>query len=545
MISYGYVAIDAKAWIGASYGVAAFVVLATGWLSMPAVARLQFKPVRSVGRFLADQALRLAVIAYVFALFFAISWRPIYSCLGTISFFVIFASISRAKFNFIREPLIFTDLALVLDVLKYKEIFYATWLNKLFWIGAALYVFGVSALFMALEPSLLPEDQALQAYAFGFAGWLFPFALVFWRPVRLLVCKLSRLAVGSHDLRGNVIRFGAFEYITLNFLMWFGTVRVSFVDDLADDLDQMLQRLLAGKDQPAPLIVVWQSESFLDIRRLGLESVSLPNMDALRRRASRWGLLRNVFEGGYTMRTEFSVLSGLKPEAIGLDASYPYLHAKDYCDVAWPMRLRRAGWHTHFIHPYDRTFFRRHRAMPELGFSQMTMLEHFDHRVSPENPYVRDLTLAKRVANICKEQSPSDPAFLFVASMGNHGPWHDGRVAAAVGPVDIYCRLLEEADAALGALVRELDTLQRPVWLVFYGDHAPLLKDFADPFPDPRTDYAIAPLATASQDFRFDNFRADINSWNLIGHLAQVAGLRPIPGKEASEEPAARIAPTR
>ena len=453
MSDFGDLAINATGLIGIAFIVAASSVLAAGRIAMPPAARVQFTPARSPGRLLADRALSLIVIAYVFALYFAISWRPIYSCLGTISFFAVFACISRAKYNFIREPLIFTDLVLVRDVLKYKEIFYATWINKAFWVAAFLYVFGGSAMVMWLEPSLLPDSGALAAYGAGLVAWMLPLALLLWRPVRVLACKLTRLAVGSHELRGNIIRFGTFQYIALNFLMWFGTVRVAFVDDL----DDALHRLLDAKNRAPPLIVVWQSESFLDIRRLGLDSVSLPQVDALRRRAARWGLLRNVFEGGYTMRTEFSVLSGLRPEAIGLDSSYPYLRAQAYRDVAWPMRLRKAGWHTHFVHPYDRTFFRRHRAIPELGFSQMTMLDDFQHTASPQTPYVTDLALAERVTDICKNESSTGPTFLFVASMGNHGPWQEGRVAGSAGPVDTYCRLLEEADAALGLLVRELD----------------------------------------------------------------------------------------
>ena len=535
-----YWATSAAAMVAAGYFVAVLVVLATDGGAMPASARRQFRPSRSIGRVIADRALSLIVIAYVFMLFFAISWRPVYSCLATISFFIIFTAISRAKFNFIREPLIFTDLALVMDVMKYKEIFYATWLNKIFWVGAFLYVFGVSALVMVLEPSLLPE-YALRAYGLGFLAWLTPLALVFWRPVRQLSCKLARLAVGSHELYGNIIRFGTFEYLALNFLMWFGMVSVALVDDL----DDALRKFFDSAERPQPLVVVWQSESFLDMRRLGLDTVSLPNLDQLRQRAVRWGLLRNVFEGGYTMRTEFSVLSGLRPEVVGLDASHPYLRARSYGEVAWPMRLHRAGWQTHFVHPYDRTFFRRHRAMPELGFSRLTMLDEFSDETSPDTPYVTDRSLAERVGNICRNASPTSPAFLFVASMGNHGPWRRGRVAGATKPLDIYCRLLEEADAALGSLVETLDAMERPVWLVFYGDHAPLLKDFADPFPDPRTDYVIAPLAHAARGTKLGAFMADTNSWNLIGLLAQVAGLRPLPESKVPEaEPAPHPAPT-
>ena len=75
---------------------------------------------------------------------------------AAMSFFIIFTGISRAKFKFIREPLVFSDIALVADVFKYKTIFYATSLNIVFWIVAFAYVFGVSGMYMYFEPSVLP-----------------------------------------------------------------------------------------------------------------------------------------------------------------------------------------------------------------------------------------------------------------------------------------------------------------------------------------------------------------------------------------------------
>ena len=73
------------------------------------------------------------------------------------SFFVIFTGISRAKFRFIREPLVFSDIALVADVFKHKSIFYANSLNVVFWCVSFLYVFGVSGLYMYFEPDIIPD----------------------------------------------------------------------------------------------------------------------------------------------------------------------------------------------------------------------------------------------------------------------------------------------------------------------------------------------------------------------------------------------------
>lgn len=137
--------------------------------------------------------------------------------------------------------------------------------------------------------------------------------------------------------------------------------------------------------------------------------------------------------------------------------------------------------------------------MPILGFAEMTMLDGFDHVPGRDGPYVSDMRLTEKVLEIAKTVDRHQSTLLFVASMANHGPWEPGRVEGMTDPVEIYKELLRKADEALARLVEELDTYDRPVWLAFYGDHAPLLKKYADPFPDPRTDYFIVPLAKAKE----------------------------------------------
>jgi len=81
------------------------------------------------------------------------------------------------------------------------------------------------------------------------------------------------------------------------------------------------------------------------------------------------------------------------------------------------------------------------------------------------------------------------------------------------------------ADQALGNLAHHLDKLDRPVWLLFYGDHAPLLKAFADPFPDARTDYIIVPLGRARAHSQKPTPQQEEAPWNLIGTMLRYAGL--------------------
>ncbi len=510
------------------FAISCAVVFLTDPLALPRTVHRQKRVERSWFRWLVENAARVPIIALIFMAFFAISWRPIYAAQATMSFFIIFTGISRAKFIFIREPLIFSDIALVVDVFKYKTIFYATSLNIVFWVAAFAYVFGASALYMYYEPHVLPQANRPFWVAVMLLAAALPWIALFVKPVSRMAARLSERLLVTFDVRRNTIRFGTFASVVFHFAVWLGVKRDKIVAEIRQSLQHALHELheLIGlEDEAAPLIVIWQSESFLDLRNYGEKDFHLPNVDRMRRHAVQWGRMTSVFEGGYTLRTEFSVLSGLEPESVHTDASYPYLRAAHYTDVVWPTKLKKAGWRTHFIHPYDRTFFLRHKAMPLLGFEKMTMLDAFEHDAQLDGPYVSDMALTKKVVRIAQGADVSTPGLLFVASMANHGPWEPGRVPGLKDPVAIYKHLLVETDKALGRLFSELDKLDRPVWLAFYGDHAPLLKSFADPFPDPRTDYAIVPLAQARLKRGRGVEPVEEAPWNLFRVTLSKAGL--------------------
>jgi hypothetical protein len=473
-----------------SFILAAVVVLLTERLALPPAARAAAAVARPAGaaRCAGDLAARLAAILVIFLAFFAISWRPLYAFAATVSFFVIFTGISRVKFNDIREPLVFSDIALVLLLFRHKELFRASWLGVGAMAAALAYVFGASALFYVYEPPILPASGRLGAILAGILVAAAPWLLLTAAPARRAASRLAAAVTGRDDIAALTVRLGAFGAVLYGFLAWLG--------ERPHPKPAVPSPGMAGDTGERPLLIVWQSESFVDMRHHGVP-VSLPNLDALRRRAVAWGRMASIFEGGYTLRTEFAVLSGMPPQDLGPDASHPYLRAGAYSDIAWPSRLRRAGWATHFIHPFDPVFFSRDRALPKLGFDTLTMLDAFDHDPSRDGPYVSDLDLSRRVLALCEGDAGTAGQLIFAASMENHGPWQPGRDGEKTDPLDIYVGLLERSDCALGFLAEALDRMKRPVWLIFYGDHAPILKSFADPFPDPRTDYAIVPLGTA------------------------------------------------
>ncbi|TCP89248.1 phosphoglycerol transferase MdoB-like AlkP superfamily enzyme [Rhizobium sp. PP-CC-2G-626] len=499
----------------------------TDRFALPARERRRNMPAnRTVWHGLRDGIARMPVVAIIYAFFFAISWRPLYGAAGCMSFFIIFTAISRAKFRFIREPLVFSDIALVADVFKYKSIFYANSLNIVFWFVAFGYVFGVSGLYMYFEPNVLPNHAEPFYVVVMVIAAALPWISLFWGPVNTPTADLVQRLVGKPDAKVSTVRFGTFSSVVFHFIIWLGVRREKIVNELSGAFFAAVNDLIGhDAENKAPLVVVWQSESFLDMRHYGVNSIRLPTIDRLQKLSTQWGRIATVFEGGYTLRTEFAVLSGLQPDDIHVDASYPYLRARHYTDVVWPTKLKKAGWRTHFIHPYDRTFFLRHKAMPLLGFEEMTMLDAFDHDPARDGPYVSDTALTRKVIEAVDKQKDDKGSFIFVASMANHGPWEPGRVPGYSDPVSIYLEILQQSDRALGQLVDHLNKLDRPVWLVFYGDHAPLLKSFADPFPDPRTDYFITPLAAARTLQQGPVFPRNEEPWNLLKAMLKHANL--------------------
>ena len=67
-------------------------------------------------------------------------------------------------------------------------------------------------------------------------------------------------------------------------------------------------------------------------------------------------------------------------------------------------RLRRAGYRTICLHPFDRRFFRRDLAMPALGFEQFLGRETLGGSRTP--PYYSDPRLA---ADILRDYRPARP----------------------------------------------------------------------------------------------------------------------------------------
>ncbi|MGD9616043.1 MAG: LTA synthase family protein [Alphaproteobacteria bacterium] len=261
----------------------------------------------------------------------------------------------------------------------------------------------------------------------------------------------------------------------------------------------------AGTPVPADPIIIVQCESFFDARRLSpaIPPELLAGFAACCASSARYGRLAVPGWGANTMRAEFAVLTGIPETELGYDRFNPYYALARAPLESHVRRLRRAGYRTICLHPFDRRFFRRDLAMPALGFERFLGRETLGGSRTP--PYYPDPDLARDILRIVDREGPR--TFVFAITMGNHGPWLakgppiDPDIAALFDPSDIpdgagllrYLDGMKRSDMMLQILIGELERRGRPAVAAFYGDHLPSLpRAFAHfGFAETSADYVI------------------------------------------------------
>lgn len=453
-----------------------------------------------------------------FVLFLLPTGRPLLAALGiaALGFGLIIAD--REKRAILAEPVVFADRAELIEVVRHPRL-YLAFVGIPAAIAIAAGIAAVLALLVWLEPPLWPVGLG------GFALWALA-ALILGRLCFVLPGLVAKPLAGAYarfgatgDPEADMARLGPFA----TFIVHATTARAERAPR------QQAARARSSFAVPAgqgPIVLI-QGESFVDGGRLEPSLAGrLPHFTALKRDAAASGALAVPCWGANTIRSELAVLAGLDAAALGLDRFNPY---EAFAHAPLPTlasAARASGYRTIFVHPYDRTFYARHKVTACLGFDQFIGLEGFAGAPTDAG-YVTDAAVAEKLVALIREHGPN--VFLFAVTMENHGPWngkHDPLPPAPLPPawssladaepVGRWLRHLQATDAMIAPLRAELEALGLG-WLGFYGDHQPSL---AGPFhapgaPDRRTDYALwSPRAApgARRDLSADEVAATLGA---------------------------------
>lgn len=440
--------------------------------------------------------LHLLVMLAAFGLCLAGSGNvPVAAILATAAI-TLLAVASNAKHKMLGEPLIFSDLALIIAVFRHPRFYFTAISVRERWmlaIGASIVLVILVLLFStSLVPHLMGGGLLLLAGSTAFlllhGGWL-------------------ESAVRTPDLPDDLARYGLLASLLLYWRGWRRT---------PDPRPCAPLEVARGAEEPAPpeIIVIVQCESFADpVEITGEAQRALPGLASARAAAWQWGELDVSGFGAYTMRTEYGVLFGRSEAELGFRRYDPFLSAHGETSYALPARLRNAGYHCSFVHPHDLRFYSRDRLMPALGFDRMIGEEGFATGSSRGGRYVDDRTLGASLIDLV--DNATEPTLVYAVTMENHGPWDSDNAQDARGRLEAYLRHLHSSDAMLSDLIERLSSDGRSGLLVFFGDHRPSIPGATAPGGARHTPYVILRFGSGGSILKDGPGRTDLSPAGL------------------------------
>ncbi|WHX99999.1 LTA synthase family protein [Neobacillus sp. DY30] len=237
-----------------------------------------------------------------------------------------------------------------------------------------------------------------------------------------------------------------------------------------------------------PNIIYLMSESFWDPTKLNLEFSSdpIPNLRQLMTEHSSGSVLSPVF-GGATANVEFEALTGFSTSFLN-PGVIPYQEMMDKKSFVPSIisDLEAKGYRTLAIHPFNKVFYKRNVVYNIFGIDKFLDQESMKHNERQEGRVINDQSLTREILDNIKEQD--DPLFIHAVSMQNHMPYNAGAYEeneikiSGLSPgntpmLEVYTEGIRRSDEALQLLVEELQTINEPTVVVFWGDHLPILGE--------------------------------------------------------------------
>ena len=240
-------------------------------------------------------------------------------------------------------------------------------------------------------------------------------------------------------------------------------------------------------------VVYVLSESFSDPSRVpGLKTNkdSMPNIRKIKAGTTS-GLMLSSGYGGGTANLEYMGLSGLSMANFESSLSSPYQqlvpsqHWTPTINQLWGAPVNSLGYH-----PYESSMYSRATNYKKFGFSHFYTLTgpdviKYQDKID-ESPYVSDESSYDSALEGIK--SGKTNKFIQIITMQNHMPYHewyennDYTAESTTGTplgddeqqsIETYQKGVEITDQATQEFLNELDALDKPVTVVFYGDHLP------------------------------------------------------------------------
>lgn len=257
-------------------------------------------------------------------------------------------------------------------------------------------------------------------------------------------------------------------------------------------------------------VIFTLSESFSDPSRLPnikLNRDPIPFVRNISKNTTS-GLMLSSGYGGGTANMEWQSLTGM--DMSNLDATLPIAYTQLVDKQKVSPTILNLFDESIAIHPFGGTLYNRLNVYKKFGFEKFHYLNSPDGFKNldkiDKNPYVSDRAAYKETIDVINNNQDKTQ-FIQLTTMQNHMPYnnyyennqfeYEGKVVSDANreSMNTYLKGLKYSDEALQDFISEIDNIQKPITLVWYGDHLPgiyedqYLEKY--PFKFRETDYFV------------------------------------------------------
>ena len=250
-------------------------------------------------------------------------------------------------------------------------------------------------------------------------------------------------------------------------------------------------------DEQRPSVVIVMNETFADLSLFDKMHCGYEGPQFFRTGMADGtiygGQLAVSVNGGGTCNTEFECLTGESMLYAGV-GKYPY-NMYNFAGVANVARqLGELGYKTTAMHPNVGTNWHRNTVYRQFGFDEFLTIEDFPDDAPRFHSGLTDKVTYDKVLEVLR--SGDEPHFVFDVTMQNHSGYDQNNIPAdrlthykpanfddadTDAKLNEYLSCIQASDEDLEYFIGELQKLDRPVVLLFFGDHQP---DFTGVYND-------------------------------------------------------------
>ncbi len=267
--------------------------------------------------------------------------------------------------------------------------------------------------------------------------------------------------------------------------------------------------------------VSFQGKNFSDYYKVNGGDV-LPELHALQKRMPH-GLMYSLDYGGGTANIEFEALTSLTNFWTNT-VPYTALIPKAGKVPSIASMLKESDYSTLAIHPFNGGMYKRNIALKNEGFDEfITEIEMNYTEHDGDSEYINDRSSYQQTLEALREND--EKQVIGLITMQNHTPYNESTYEnydfSIESDFDIpedrqksivtYLQTLHESDKYLGDFIRELDTLDKKVAVLYFGDHSAGLFDEINNSEEG----AVRSLARVTPYFIYTNYDAGFKDLNL------------------------------